>query len=217
MHTSLMFTSRPLAVTLVALVFTLGGLAAPGLAQSEASTEQSIRTMLEERNQQIKSILSGSSDYSAAQRDRLKDLINGVLDFRSMAATALGTHWDTLGTDRRDQFVDVFRDVVRAQSMNDLGVYNSKVTYDQISVQGDSAFVRTVTEYKGTTTPVDYVLRRGEDEWKAEDIIVDEVSTAEGYARSFQSVMRKRGFEALMSALERKRQESTSTADSSGR
>lgn len=209
-----MHPSRTLSILLAALLFVVGGPVHGSWAQGQQSTRSDIRTMLEERNQEIKSILSGDSDYSQAQRDRLKDLINGVLDFKAMAATALGPHWDTLSTDRRDKFVTVFRDVVRAQSMSDLGVYNSAVTYDQISVQGDSAYVRTITTYKGRKTPVEYILERRDSTWKAEDIIVDEVSTAEGYARSFQSVMRKRGFQALMAALEKKRKETMSTADS---
>jgi phospholipid transport system substrate-binding protein len=65
-----------------------------------------------------------------------------------------------------------------------------------------------MTQYEGTQTPVVYILTRRDAEWKAEDIILDGVSTAEGYARSFQSVMRKRGFEALMTALEKKREQS---------
>jgi phospholipid transport system substrate-binding protein len=207
-----MLRSRPILAVLVAVVLTLGLAAPPSWAQGQPSTQAEIRTMLEQRDQQIKSILRGSSSYSQEQRDRLKELINGVLDFRAMAQTALGPHWDTLGTDRRDRFVDVFRDVVRAQSMGDLDVYNSKVTFDQISVQGDSARARTTTEYQGTRTPVVYILEREEEDgWKAEDIIVDGVSTAEGYARSFQSVMRKRGFDALMTALERKRKQTAST------
>jgi phospholipid transport system substrate-binding protein len=197
---------RPLLFGLLAAVLLLGG-TTPGWAQGQQSTQADIRQMLEERDQEIKSILKGREDYTQEQRTRLKELINGVLDFRAMAATALGTHWDTLGTDRRDAFVEVFRDVVRAQSMSDLDVYNSKVTFDQITVQDDSAFVRTTTEYEGTSTPVEYVLERQSDEWKAEDIIVDGVSTAEGYARSFQTVVRKRGFAALMTSLERKRAE----------
>ncbi|PSQ96417.1 MAG: ABC transporter substrate-binding protein [Bacteroidetes bacterium SW_9_63_38] len=207
---------RVFSVLFVALLLLVGGPARGSWAQDQSSTQEDIRTMLEDRNQEIKSILSGSTakNYSQAQRDRLKDLINGVLDFRAMAATALGTHWDTLSTDRRDRFVEVFRDVVRAQSMSDLGVYNSAVTYDQITVQGDSAYVRTTTTYEGRTTPVEYILARRDTTWKAEDIIVDEVSTAEGYARSFQSVMRKRGFKALMGALEKKRKETMNTADS---
>ena len=201
-----MHRSRLLLAGLFAAALLLGGVA-PGWAQSQQSTQGEIRQMLEERDQEIKSILSGSEDYTQEQRDRLKELINGVLDFRAMGETALGPHWDTLSTDRRDKFVDVFRDVVRAQSMTDLDVYNSKVTFDQISVQDDSAFVRTTTEYEGTKTPVEYVLEREGEEWRAEDIIVDKVSTAEGYARSFQTVVRKRGFAALMQSLQKKREE----------
>lgn len=197
----------------LAAVLVLGVCATPIQAQSQQGPQEEIRQLFEERDQEIKSILSGKSEYTDQQRARLKELINGVIDFRAMAKTALGPHWDTLGTNRRDQFVEVFQDVVRAQSMGDLDVYNSKVTYDQISVQGDSAYVRTMTEYKGTKTPVEYVLTRRDDTWKAEDIVVDDVSTAEGYARSFQSVMRKRGYDALMGALEKKRKETSGGTD----
>jgi len=205
-----MHRSRAFFASLVAISLLLIGGTTPGWAQGQQSTQAEIRQMLEKRDQQIKSILSGGGDYTQEQRERLKELINGVLDFRAMAKTALGTHWDTLSTDRRDEFVSVFRDVVRAQSMSDLDVYNSKVTFDQISVQGDSAFVRTMTEYEGTKTPVEYILKHRNEEWKAEDIIVDGVSTAEGYARSFQTVVRKRGFSALMKSLRKKRKEITS-------
>jgi phospholipid transport system substrate-binding protein len=191
----------------------LAGGSAP-VAQAQQATQAEIREMFERRDQQIKSILSGRSDYTQAQRDSLKTLINGVLDFNSMAATALGPHWDTLSTDRRETFIEVFRDIVRAQSISDLDVYNSKVTYDQITIQDDSAFVRTMTDYEGTRTPVEYILKRTDGTWKAEDIVVDGVSTAEGYARSFQTVVRKRSFEALMRSLRKKRAEVTGSSSS---
>jgi len=196
--------------------FLLGGIlsfaAVPAWAQGQSTTQSEIRQLLEERDQEIKSILSGSSDYSPQQRERLKELINGVIDFRAMGRTALGPHWADLSEEQRDEFVSVFRDVVRAQSMSDLGVYNSEVTFDQIHVQGDSAYVRTTTRYEGTRTPVEYVLKKKGNEWYAEDIIIDEVSTAESYARSFQNVIRKRSFEALMTSLEKKRDEAQQEA-----
>ena len=201
------------------LLLSVGG--APAWAQGESATTDEIRQMLENRDQQIKSILKGTDDYTAEQRAELKELINGVIDFRVMGQRALGSHWEDLSDKQRDKFVSVFRDVVRAQSMSDLGVYNSKVTYDQIEVHDDSAFVRTRTKYKGRTTPVEYVLERREGEWRAEDIILDGVSTAEGYARSFRPVVNQRGFETLMKSLRKKRAEmmaeNQSEGESSGR
>lgn len=205
---------RPFLVGFFALVLSLG--TATSTWAQDASTEAEIRQMLEQRDQEIKSILSGSSDYTPQQRERLRELISGVLDFWAMGQTALGPHWDDLSEEQRKEFVDVFRDVVRAQSMSDLGVYNSKVTFDQIDVQGDSAYVRTTTQYEGSRTPVEYILNYRDGEWLAEDIIVDGVSTAEGYARSFQSVMRKRGFDELMAALEKKQSEITQASEADG-
>ncbi len=207
---ALMHRPRALVTGLLALALLLVGGPTTAWAQDQQSTQAEIRKMLEERDQEIKSILSGDTDYSKEQRARLKELINGVIDFRAMGQTALGPHWDDLSAEQQTEFVDVFQDVVSAQSMSDLDVYNSKVTFDQINVQDDSAYVRTMTEYEGTRTPVEYVLKRRDGEWKAEDIIVDEVSTAEGYARSFQTVVRKRGFDALMKSLEKKRDETAS-------
>ncbi|PEN13676.1 ABC transporter substrate-binding protein [Longibacter salinarum] len=167
--------------------------------------------MLESRDQQIKSILDGdTSAFSDQQREELKTLINGVIDFRAMGQVALGPFWSDLSDDQKNEFVDVFRDIVRAQSLADLEVYNSKVTYEKINVEEDSAYVQTLTEYEGTETPVVYDLQKQNDTWVAQDIILDGVSTAESYARSFQTVVRKRGFDALMTSLKKKRDKVTS-------
>jgi phospholipid transport system substrate-binding protein len=219
-------TARRLGVSLLLLLFAaLLSTPHPAAAQSPSAE---IRQMLEQRDQQIKRILQGDTEnFSPAQREELKTLINGLIDFRAMGQQALGPFWSDLSTEQRDEFVDVFRTIVRAQSMGDLEVYNSEVTYDQIDVSGDSAFVRTVTIYEGQRTPVEYVLKRADGaassgasdagtgvdtDWRATDIIVDGVSTAESYARSFRSVVRKRGFETLMESLRKKEQEVTAAS-----
>jgi phospholipid transport system substrate-binding protein len=47
-------------------------------------------------------------------------------------------------------------------------------------------------------------MTRGEGGWHVTDVSIDDVSTVEGYARSFQSMIRKRGFDALMQRLREK-------------
>lgn len=178
----------------------------PAYPATAQNVGQEIRDMLEQRDRQIKQILQGDTTFTAQQREELKTLINGVVDFQAMGKQALGPFWADLSSEQRTEFVDVFRDIVRAQSLSDLEVYNSKVTYKTIDVTGDSAFVRTTTQYKGTSANVDYVLERENGEWLAQDIIIDDVSTAESYARSFQTVVRKKGFDALMQTLRKKRE-----------
>ena len=160
--------------------------------------------MLESRDRDIKAMLGTSGDISDAQREELRVVINGVIDFRAMGKAALGTHWDDLNPAQRDEFVAVFGDIVRHQSLSDLDVYRSSVTYDDIRVEGDVAHVLTTTTYKDIPTPVEYELIRSGDTWVARDIILDEVSTVGGYSRSFQAVIRKRGFDSLMQSLNKR-------------
>lgn len=209
------FPRLPAALfSLVVAMLLLGATGTPAFSQSASNESAQIRQMLEERDQEIKSILRGTSEYTQQQREDLKALINGVLDFRAMGRTALGPFWDDLSDAQRAEFLSVFQDVVRTQSLSDLEVYSSTVTYDAIRVDGDSAFVRTTTTYQGTSTPVEYVLHRTDSTWLAEDIIIDDVSTAESYARSYQTFMRKRGFDALMNVLRKKRDEAPSANQS---
>lgn len=192
------------------LSFVLTGLfalslgAAPVQAQQGPDPAEEIRQMLLERDQDIKRMLGTNDTFTQAQRDTLKTEINSVIDFEAMGRQALGPFWDDLAPAQRQEFVDVFSEIVRTQSLSDLDVYRSQVTYENVTVEDDSAYVETSTVYKGTPTDVDYVLGREADTWLVHDIILDEVSTAGGYARSFQTVVRKRGFEALMSSLHRK-------------
>ena len=188
--------------SILVVLLLLGAWALPVQAQDRAPE---IRKLLIERDQEIKTLLGSRKTFTTQQRDELKDLINGVIDFRAMARTALGPHWAGLTEAQRTAFVDVFAEIVRAQSLSDLDMYRTPVTYETITVEGDSAHVATSVVYKEVPARVHYVLAFRDGAWRVDDIVLDDVSTAEGYARSFQAVVRKRGFDALLNSLQKKR------------
>lgn len=194
-----------------ALSFFLTGLllclvALPAQAQPDRKAE--IRQLLDQRDRQIKAILGSSGSFTEAQRAELKTLINGLIDFRAMGREALGPHWHDISYNQQEEFIRVFSEVVKEQSLADLEPYRAPVTYQQISVEGDSAYVETTSMQQGERIPVEYdlVYRETDDggEWRARDIIVDEVSTVDGYKRSFRSIIRRHGYDALMKSLHNK-------------
>jgi len=210
--------------SLLAVLLLLGGLAVPALAhaQDEAPDEapdeaQEIREMLTERDREIKDILGNRDSFTQAQRDELMDLVNGVINFREMGRQALGPHWREISDAQRNQFVDVFSDIVRLQSLSDLGVYNSEVSYEEITVDGDSAYVNTNTIYRGTPTQVEYYMGQTDGDWFVHDIVLDEVSTVGGYERSFRRIINRRGFDALMNSLENRRARAREDAEQNTR
>lgn len=167
--------------------------------------EQEIRQMLEDRDEEIKELLGPKgTSYTQEQRDELKEIINGVIDFRSMASYALDDTFNEISSEQREEFVSLFSTIVRDQSLNRLDIYRAEVTYEDITVDGDKARVQTIAQLENVRTPVNYDMERQNGQWMITDMEIDDVSTARSYHRQFQNIIRQRGFDALMSSLERR-------------
>ncbi len=165
----------------------------------------SIQAMLEERDDEIKSILGPKgSEYTDDQRETLKAIINGVIDFEAMSKTALEVTFDTISVDQRIEFVDLFSTIIRDNSLTKLDIYRATVTYNDITIDGDEALVQTMAELDEVRTPVEYKMKWEGGEWVITDMSIDDVYTAESYNRQFQRIIARRGFDALMDSLRRR-------------
>lgn len=188
--------------TFLALVITLFTFSGTVLAQNGS---EEIKQMLESRDNEIKELLGPSgNDFSQEQRDRLKDIINGIIYYPAMAEVALGDTYDEIEEETREEFVDLFATMIRDNSLNRLDIYRADVDYNNIAVNGETAMVNTTAQLEDVRTSVDYKMEVIDDEWRITDMSIDDVSTAESYNRQFQSIIRKRGFDALMDSLRRR-------------
>ncbi len=167
--------------------------------------KEAIKEMLEQRDKEIKNLLGPKdTEYTDEQRDKLKDIVNGVIDFRAMAKFALEDTYNTINENEREEFVELFATIVRDQSLNKLDIYRAKVTYKAVTVEGEKADVSTYAELDDVRTPVNYSMALEGDKWVITDMIIDDVSTAEAYNRQFQRIISKRGFDSLLESLRKR-------------
>lgn len=179
------------------------------IAQTSQATED-VRELMESRDLQIKQLLGAEgSEYSSNQRDELKDIVNGIIDFTEMAKTALEVTYDTISVEDRTEFVQLFSSIIRDQSLANLDIYRASVSYERIEGTTDSMYIETLAEWDNIRTPVHYIMSKKSGEWRIEDMSIDDVFTAESYNRQFQRIIRSRGFDYLMTTL-RKRAERNS-------
>lgn len=189
------------------ITFVLFLLISPSLPaiQANDTPQEEIRTLLENRDEEIKELLGPQgTEYTQQQRDRLREIINGIIDFEAMASYALGNTYEEISTEEREEFVSLFSTVIRDQSLNRLDIYRAEVSYEEIEVENGEAKVHTIARLENVRTPVEYSMKKVDSEWVITDMIVDEVSTAESYNRQFQSIIRQRGFDALLESLRRR-------------
>ncbi|GAB5408696.1 MAG: ABC transporter substrate-binding protein [Balneolaceae bacterium] len=169
------------------------------------NTEEQIKTMLTQRDEQLKELLGPEGqEYSDEQRAELKEIINGVIKFEAMAKTALDKTYDEISEESRQEFLDLFTTIVRDHSMNKLEIYRAKVTYSSVEIENEQALVKTMAELEEVRTPVDYKMELDGEDWVIVDMSVDNLWTAESYKNQFQRIITRRGFDTLMESLRKR-------------
>ncbi|MCH8494065.1 MAG: ABC transporter substrate-binding protein [Balneolales bacterium] len=172
------------------------------LASAQSISKQDVRNLMDERDAEIKQLVGPEgTQLSSAQRDQLRDIINDIIDYKAMAKIALQDTYNTISEEQREEFVRLFSSIIRDQSLNNLDIYRAEVIYEDILINGNSAKVKTTATLKDVRTPVSYDVEKRGNEWFITDMAIDNVSTAESYRRSFQNMIRRRGFDALLDNL----------------
>lgn len=191
-------TMKTFAILLIAVL-------SPVLSMSQSADQSAIRQLMERRDRQIKTLLGpAGSQHTDSQREQLKDIINGIMDYDAMARIALQETYGSITDAQRTEFVRLFSQVIRDQSLAKLDIYRAQVIYDKITTDGKTAKVETTAILNNIRTPVWYAMEKRGTTWVITDMAVDNVSTAESYRRSFQTVIRRRGFDGLLDNLRRR-------------
>jgi phospholipid transport system substrate-binding protein len=184
------------------LIIAIGvSLCIPSVTAQDAESE--VRTLIMQRDKDIKAAVR-AMENDPSQREVARSLINDRIDFEEMGRLALGRYYEDLSPDQRSDFIETFGAIVRAQSLGDLSVYEAPVTIKSVTATDGKASVSTTSRVREADLDVIYQLHRKDGGWWLYDIIIDDVGTVEGYSVSFQTFLRKRGFEAFMQSLRKR-------------
>ncbi|HEX2613172.1 MAG TPA: ABC transporter substrate-binding protein [Fibrobacteria bacterium] len=143
------------------------------------------------------------------QTDRVKALINGIFDFEELGRRALGTaNWNKMTPAQRTRFVKAFKAMVENSSVKRLEAYSSDSTrYSPAAVNGDRATVSARVYSKGSVSVVEYKLLLKQNEWRAWDLVIDDLSTAGNYGDQFRKILQKNTLDALIARIEARAKE----------
>jgi len=154
------------------------------------------------------------ADHRMPQEERRQKLIEAVaghFDFADMARLSLGYHWRQLTPDQQQRFVQLFTDFIEDAYLNKLDEYQGqKIKYLESPALGqDRAEVKTLVIQPNEQEPIhlDYQLKRDGGDWKVYDVTVDNISITANYRNQFNHVINNQGFNALINAMQAKRQE----------
>ncbi|MEK7701126.1 MAG: ABC transporter substrate-binding protein, partial [candidate division NC10 bacterium] len=102
---------------------------------------------------------------SQERRQAIRRIANDIFDFEEISRRSLGRHWQARTAAERDEFIQVFGDLLERSYIGKIETYSGdKVALLGDAIDGDLATVRTrIVTRQGSEIPVDYrMLRRGE-------------------------------------------------------
>jgi len=186
---------------LVALIVLISA----GPARAGAPTDQ-----VRQYTDQVQKILDDPAMQGADKRAAVRKAAVEIFDVQETAKRALGRHWHGRTPAEREEFVQLFADLLERTYINKIDIYRGeRLVYTNEVVDGDYATVRAkvLSKSRGAEIPVEAKMLRKGDRWLIYDIAVENISLIANYRAQFDRIIRTASFQELVTRLKTKREE----------
>ena len=149
-----------------------------------------------------------SPERKQERRAAVRKVAEDVFDVSETAKRALGPHWAQRTPAEREEFTQLFADLLETTYISRIDEYGGeRIRYTGEKIDGDVAVVQTRVIMKtGSEAPVDArMLRRG-DKWYIYDVIIEGVSLINNYRTQFDRIIRSASYAELVKRLKDRKQ-----------
>jgi len=200
-----MTSRRPhvlLALVLAVALTTLAGrpaLAGVPTEQLKAQIDRVIKTL---EDPQLKG-------HPKERRTAVRQIANETFDFGETARRSLGRHWQGRTDAERDEFVQLFSDLLERSYISKIETYGGeKISYNGDAIEGDQARVLTKLVTKGgSDVPIEYRMHKKGDRWLVYDVVIEGVSLVSNYRTQFNKIIQTSSFSELVKKMKTKQEE----------
>jgi phospholipid transport system substrate-binding protein len=208
------FPRRAIAAVLTAVVFACGGVAygqAPAAAPAQSQSMPGPSEVVKEAAEGMLKDLDADRAMYKKDPSKVSALVDKYLlphfDVETSARAVLGLHWRTATPEQRKRFVDAFYHSLLSNygaALVDFTSDKLKIYPTNVEPGSDRATVRTeIKRDAGDRVPVNYVMRKTPQGWKAVDVQIEGISYVKSYHDDFGAQIDQQGLDAVISRLEK--------------
>ena len=208
-----MSRSAPAVTSLVRALALLGALTLVITGGTREATAGEPTSQLRAQVDRVLKLLADPAMKQPARaterRAAMRAIANDIFDFTETAKRALGRHWAARTPAERDQFVQVFADLLERSYISKVEHYGGDtIEYTGDSVDGDQATVgsRIITR-QGVEVPIQYRMQRKGDRWLVYDVGIEGVSLVANYRSQFNKIIQTSSFEELVRKMKTRQEE----------
>ena len=182
------------------MALTLAALALGPAGPSGAATPtEELKTYTD----RVVKVLENRSMTSQQRRAAVREVAGEVFDVQEVAQRALGQHWAKLPPAERQEFVELFGELLESTYITRIDEYGGeRLVYVDEQVDGERAVVRAkIITKNGTEVPIESRLLRKSNRWMIYDVVIESASLVGNYRSQFDRVMRTGGYPELSKRL----------------
>ena len=143
------------------------------------------------------------------RRTAVRKIANDIFDFGETARRSLGRHWQPRSAVERDEFVQLFADLLERSYISRVELYGGeKIQYLGDTVEGEQAKVQTkLTTKGGSDIPIEYRMHKKGDRWLVYDVTIEGVSLIANYRTQFNKIIQTASYQELVKKMKAKQDE----------
>ncbi len=143
------------------------------------------------------------------RRAAVRQVANDIFDFGETAKRSLARHWAARSQAERDEFVQLFADLLERSYISKIELYGGeKIRFVGEAVDPDGAIVKTrlITKQE-TEIPIDYRMHQRGDQWLVYDVLIEGVSLISNYRTQFNKIITTSSYQELVKKMKTKQEE----------
>ena len=189
------------ALVTVAFALTLV-VAASARAQAGAPTDQ-VREYTDAVVKVLEDPALKAEDKKPERRAAVRKIATEVFDVQETARRALGPHWQQRTPQQREEFVQLFADLLEQTYISKVDLFGGeRLRFTEEKIDGDNAIVRAkVITRQSTEVPVEARMLRKGDRWLIYDILIENISLVGNYRAQFDRIIRTQSYDELVKRL----------------
>jgi len=188
--------------TLIILTLTVPGHAASPIETVQANVNKVLDVL---RDPALK-----PESAKEIKKEKLVAIYEHMFDEVELSKRTLARHWNALDMAQRQEFVQLFRQVLEKAYIDKILSYtNEKVAFDKETMLAEGqAEVQTRIITSSKEIPISYRVILRDGAWRVYDVVVEGVSLVQNYRSQFNEILAKNAPKELLEILRKKVKES---------
>lgn len=144
-----------------------------------------------------------ADDRRHERRAAVRKVAIEAFDVQETARRALGPHWQQRTPTEREEFVQLFADLLERTYIAKIDLYGGeRLKFTDERVDGDTAVVRArVLTRQGAEVPVEGRMHKKSDRWLIYDVAIENISLIANYRSQFDRIIRTSSYAELVKRL----------------